>query len=168
MRGGYAAELAVPIWARFMAGATSDDDPTWFRAPSNVVGVSVCRLSGKRALPGCETAEVADRDGNLTIKSQVYTEYFKAGTEPIDYCPIHGSHSFSNGTIATSGTGAAPAPQVTVTPLPAPPPAAVGEPARPEPSSAAAAEADAPTPAKKRGFWSRIFGRGDKDPDKKD
>jgi hypothetical protein len=110
---------------------------------------------------------VVDRAGNLTIKSQVYTEYFKAGTEPIDYCPIHGSHSFGNGTIATSGTAAEPSPQVTVTPIPPPTPAAAGEPARPEPS-ATGAEASAPAPAKKRGFWSRVFGRGNKDDDKKD
>src|SRR5207244_1520204 len=44
---GYAAELAVPIWSGFMKTATRADKPDWFEKPDEVIGVSVCRLSGK-------------------------------------------------------------------------------------------------------------------------
>ena len=163
MRGGYAAELAVPILARFMASATAGDEPTWFRPPPTVTGVTVCRLSGKRALPGCETAEVLDRDGNLTIRSQVYTEYFTRGTEPVDYCPIHGSHSvFGSGTIATSGVAAEPSPPAAAATQPSAPPPVAAEPAARTESSTTAAEASKSEPAKKRGFWGRLFGRRDR------
>ena len=30
---GYAAELAVPMWGRFMTAATHDHRPEWFRQP---------------------------------------------------------------------------------------------------------------------------------------
>jgi hypothetical protein len=44
-----------------------------------------------------------------------------------------------------------------------------GAPAADEPRAEAPAEATAAPeePKKKRGFWSRVFGRGDKDEDKK-
>ncbi len=36
--GGYAGELAVPIWGAFMKRATRGDKPDWFERPANVVG----------------------------------------------------------------------------------------------------------------------------------
>src|SRR4029453_7254544 len=44
---GYAADLAVPIWASFMKRATKGDKPDWIDKPANVVMVNVCRISGK-------------------------------------------------------------------------------------------------------------------------
>src|SRR6185503_14919390 len=51
--GGYAAELAVPIWAAFMKRATKDAKPDWFERPANIVGLNVCRISGKLPTGGC-------------------------------------------------------------------------------------------------------------------
>jgi len=166
---GYAGELAVPLWGRFMAAATRTDKPDRFSMPATVVPVTVCRLSGKRPADGCQRAVVFDAGGLPTSKSMVYTEYFARGTEPVDYCPLH-SRPFD--AVATSGD-AATRPVVAATSGDAAlvpvdhrrdaivpsgdarlgentPPAAV--PVAPPPTSPASAP-------RKRRFWGRIFGR---------
>ena len=167
---GYAGELAVPLWGRFMAAATRNDKPDRFRMPSTVVPVTIDRLSGKLPTEGCESAVLFDRDGNATDRSMVYTEYFVRGTEPTDYCPLH-SRGFD--VVATSGdprTGAAvAAASGTATPQPS---ADLHDPAKPNPDGrlgdnatptanpAASASADPSSPQpRKRGFWGRIFRR---------
>ncbi len=162
---GYAGDLAVPIWARFMKQATEGDDPTWFRAPATVKGVDICRISGKLPVDGCRHAVVTDKDGALTVRSQVYTEYFVRGTEPYEYCAYHQMPGFSDTIVGTAGA-------VHDAPVPAAPPAAAAAAAAAAPGDAVPAvqqptpEAQPqPEPQKKRGFWSRIFGR---DKDKKE
>jgi penicillin-binding protein 1A len=144
---GYAAQLAVPLWARFMIKATHGDEPTWFQPPSSVTTATICRLSGKLATDGCRTVETVDDEGNLEIKSEVYTEYFVRGTEPVDYCPLHSGYNGIYGTLAATDSTLPPAdgppappdhPVVTGGTIPPPPPA--------------------PT-ERNRGFWGRIFGR---------
>ncbi|TMG79755.1 MAG: PBP1A family penicillin-binding protein, partial [Betaproteobacteria bacterium] len=81
---GYAGELAVPLWGRFMAAATRADAPDRFTMPATVVPVAVCRMSGKLPTDGCRGAVVYDADGLPTDKPMVYTEYFVRGTEPTD------------------------------------------------------------------------------------
>ena len=73
---GYAGDLAVPLWGRFMAIATRNDAPDAFRMPATVVPVTICRLSGKLPGDSCGGAAVLDRDGAPTNQSMVYTEYF--------------------------------------------------------------------------------------------
>ena len=51
---GYAADVAVPIWAAFMKRATKGDKPDWIDKPANVVAVNVCRMSGKLPGDGCD------------------------------------------------------------------------------------------------------------------
>ena len=63
IRNGYAGELAVPIWATFMKVATKGDKPDWLTVPANIVGVNVCRVSGKLPNGGCDSVEVVNRDG---------------------------------------------------------------------------------------------------------
>ncbi|HEU5257254.1 MAG TPA: PBP1A family penicillin-binding protein [Vicinamibacterales bacterium] len=161
---GYAGELAVPLWGRFMEAATRNDKPDRFTMPATVVPVTVCRLSGKLPTAGCESAVMFDRDGNPTDRSMLYTEYFVRGTEPTDYCPLHrgldvlassGDAQTGSAVTATSGTGT---PQQSPTdaatggahPAQNAPPAAVPAASMPDPS-------DAQPP--KRGFWGRIFRR---------
>lgn len=155
---GYAGDLAVPIWGRFMKAATSGDEPEWFRAPATVTSAHVCRLTGKLPVDGCRNVVVTADDGTLTVRSTVYTEYFVRGTEPIDFCPLHGSGGFG-GLVAGVGGDV-------IMPPPAVPAATTGQStvdALPVPMPPPAAE---PAPAKKRGFWSRFFGVG-KDEKKK-
>jgi penicillin-binding protein 1A len=68
---GYAGELAVPLWGRFMATATRNDKPDRFAMPPTVVPVTICRLSGKLPSAGCESAVMFDSDGNPTARSML-------------------------------------------------------------------------------------------------
>ncbi len=167
---GYAGELAVPLWGRFMMAATKGDPAEGFDAPSGITTATVCRLSGKLATKACLDVETVDARGNVSRRSQVYTEHFVGGSEPIEYCDQHGrlGHGVLGALAAVFGgsshTDAVPAP------------AAVATDGSPQPAAVSAVTATAETVAqpadekpKKRGFWSRIFGGGggDKKDDKK-
>jgi membrane carboxypeptidase/penicillin-binding protein len=145
VRGGYAAQLAVPLWTRFMQAATRDDEPERFATPGSVTAVTICPLSGKVATSACYG------DHSISVR----TEYFEKGTEPIDYCPYHLFRRTSPMTLASATMTPAPsaAPAVAVAPVPAPEPV-VQQPSAPAPTAPAA------EPKKKRGFWGRIFGVG--------
>jgi 1A family penicillin-binding protein len=167
VRSGYASELAVPLWADFMKIATRRHSPDWFERPEGVVAVNVCRVSGKRPNEGCSDVEVISDLGEASWRSMVYTEYFARGTEPRDVCPLHAPRSIFDRVAGLFGAG------------PEPPPAResdLGLPAIAAPAPTAGAPAAAPVPQptpqptvtvreepkkeKKRGFWSRVFGRG--------
>lgn len=162
----YAADVAVPMWARFMVAATAKDAPEPFTPPRGVVAVQICKLSGKRPAGGCDAVPVALEGGGHEERSMVTTEYFAVGTEPEDSCPLHVGRSLfgrlanwlappAGGQVTARSAGADIGDE---------PPAAAPVTAAPS----AQAAAPAPEPEKKRGFWSRIFGRRDKDDDKSD
>jgi penicillin-binding protein 1A len=163
--GGYAAEVAVPMWASFMKRATSGDPADWYKTPSGVVAADVCRISGKRPVNGCYGAVVESEDGSLEQASTVYREYFVKGAVPNDECPIHSVvHLEARRAESTVWTM----------------PRAPLSDARPTLSTSRAPHEDErriDTPRaqdpevkepekKKRGFWSRLFGRGDKENEK--
>lgn len=161
MSSGYAADVAVPLWAGFMRKATATDPPEWYKPPRGVVAATVCRLSGKRPVEGCADAVTVADDGTTTSGSTVYTEYFVRGTVPDESCPIHGDRSIFSRIASWVGGS--------------PPPAAaqnraidVRADAEPNEVPAAAARRDQepedvrPPEKKKRGFWSRVFGLGGK------
>jgi len=154
---GFAADVAVPVWANFMKVATSEDKPEWISAPPGVTTATVCRISGLLATEGCNDVEVEARDGHLERRSMVYTEYFARGTQPTSYCDQHPTRGIMTKVAGLFGGGqekpapprvddavVAPIPMATNSVEPAPPHLAVP----PEP------------PKKKRGFWSRVFGFG--------
>jgi membrane carboxypeptidase/penicillin-binding protein len=165
---GYAGELAVPMWGRFMEEATRNDKPDRFTMPPTVVPVTICRLSGKLPTEGCRSAVLVDGDGNPTDRSMLYTEYFLRGTEPTDYCPLHerdfdvvatSGNVRPGSAITTTGTGT---PQTTPVDRMRDPAAPngdtrVGDNSQPTADPGASAP-DTPAP-RKRGFWGRIFGR---------
>ncbi|HEV3484708.1 MAG TPA: penicillin-binding transpeptidase domain-containing protein, partial [Vicinamibacterales bacterium] len=169
---GYAGELAVPLWASFMKTATKGHKADWFDRPSDVVSANVCRVSGRLPNAGCHSVATVSSDGWTTTRSMVYAEYFKRGTQPSGVCPIHTQPAYVE--ALASGVGediprpasgdatesAPPAPAATTgSPTPAPQPAQVSPAASTE-----AAVAEAEEKPKRRGFWSRVFGRGgDKD-----
>ena len=86
---GYAATVAVPLWGRFMTIATRNEKLTPFQPPRSVTSVAICRISGKRATEACRHDFVFDSAGYPTERSNVYTEYFVRGTEPVEYCDVH-------------------------------------------------------------------------------
>jgi penicillin-binding protein 1A len=149
---GFAGELAVPLWARFMKGATASHKPDTFKAPEGISAVNVCRASGQLPGPFCD---------------RVITEYFVRGAAPTRVCEQHSFYTPTRelaAAISTSGVvpGDPVMPQL---------PASVSN------SSIAGAQTasadlvvadrgeDKPK-KKKRGFWSKLFGRGKDDDDK--
>jgi penicillin-binding protein 1A len=160
--GGFASEVAVPMWATFMKGATRGHRREWLRKPSTVVAVTVCRLSGNLPTEGCEHADVLLDNGEVSRQSMVYTEYFARDTAPTGSCVLHPTRGIV-GTIAswfTSNDRPAP-PKLSET---VPPAAAPAE--APPPEVVAAAEEAKPAEPKRRGFWSRLFGIGRDDRDR--
>jgi 1A family penicillin-binding protein len=164
--GGYAAEIAVPLWASFMRKATSGDAADWYKAPSGVVTATVCRISGKRPVNGCYNAVVEAEDGSFEQASTVYTEYFAKGTVPSDECPVHSATELEIRRTA----GDAHIWTMPGVPLSDARPAIASSRASDEEErrieTPRVQEPDVKEPEKKkRGFWSRIFGRGDKKDD---
>jgi 1A family penicillin-binding protein len=160
--GGYAGELAVPIWAAFMKRATRGAKPDWFERPANVVGLNVCRVSGKLPTGGCNNVQVVDRDGAIETRSMVYTEYFVRGTQPTDICSLH-TPSFTERLAGIFGKDAGVPVSADAVGLP-PAASTSGTPASlivdaPEAGNTEKVE----EPKKKRGFWSRVFGRGEEE-----
>jgi 1A family penicillin-binding protein len=154
---GYAADLAVPVWAAFMKAATKGDAPDWFDKPDSIVGVNVCRLSGKLPNVGCGNVQTMDAAGNIETRSMIYTDYFVKGRQPTTLCQLHPGGDYATALATMQGTSPAPQPQPTTgspaAPAPSPPPAITGAiPATPQPQP--------PEPQKKKGFWKRMFGRG--------
>ena len=164
--GGYAGEIAVPVWADIMKEATKGDAPRWLEKPDGVNGISICRVSGKLAGEGCEDVEVMRADGSIDHRSMVYTEFFVRGSEPDEACDLHDKPNFFERVAGGLGGDSNPAPV---------PAAQAGGPAAPAAGSPQNAPSQAETAQvssedekpKKRGFWSRLFGVGKKD-DKKD
>jgi len=159
--GGFAAEVAVPLWTSFMKTATQGDKPRWLPTPRGIVSASVCRTSGKLATEGCQHADVIDDTGHLVQRSTVYTEFYAAGTQPTDQCALHPSRGIF-GTLATVlGIGGESKP----TTLQA---ATRVEPTQTETGASVtdgtSRISEPPKPPepekKKRGFWSRVFGVG--------
>jgi penicillin-binding protein 1A len=152
---GFAADVAVPMWANFMKVATNGDKPVGFTTPPGIVTATVCRLSGKLPTEGCNHAVVLDDKGEVSSRSMVYTEYFARGTEPTAFCDLHPTGGF-NGAIAS-----------VFTPSEKPSPVHI-EQAKPAVVVSDAGNTPPPPrqepepPKKKRGFWSRIFGGKDR------
>jgi membrane carboxypeptidase/penicillin-binding protein len=119
-----------------MIDATRDDKPEWFRVPDSVVAVEICPVSGRLATASCENHR---------------RQYFVSGTQPVDYCSVHNPGLFRRifGLVA-----ARPSEPLPLDVAPAPPNA---EPVRVVKEEPKKKEPEAPP--KKRGFWSRVFGR---------
>jgi penicillin-binding protein 1A len=153
---GFAGELAVPMWARFMKQATAGDKADPFKAPEGLVPVAICRVSGRLPNGACD---------------RVVTEYFARGGVPTRLCEEHGffneagqlASTYSGGAVVSSDPRTvADIPQVAAQSGDAP----VAAVATQSPSSIVMATETEDRP-KKRGFWGRVFGRGDKDKDDK-
>jgi len=134
MRNGFAATVAVPLWARFMTEATRGDKPEWFHPPDSVVAADICPESGRLATAGC---------------TDHHRQYFVSGTEPIEYCDVHQPSLLRKIFGLAPVKAAEPAP-IDISPAPK----------TPEPVKEDAKGREAEAPAKKRGFWSRVFHGG--------
>lgn len=167
---GYAADLAVPIWGQFMKVATRNAKPEWFDRPANVIGVNVCRVSGKLPNYGCSNVQTVDDSGAIEVKSMVYTDYFVKGTQPTTTCPVHTTMFGNISAGASPSLGNLPGERAT---MPTPPPQATSgaspAPAAPVTGGTVESKEQKAEQPKKKGFWRRLFGGGgdDKKDDKK-
>jgi 1A family penicillin-binding protein len=143
---GFAGELAVPLWARFMKIATAKDAPDAFKLPEGLVPVAVCRLSGQLPNGACD---------------RLITEYFARGSAPTEICQEH-SFFTASGQLASAYPGGAIVASGSVTEAPPTREAPAVVASQPPPDLVMAPEPE-DQPKKKRGFWGRLFGRGDKD-----
>jgi penicillin-binding protein 1A len=169
---GYAGELAVPMWGRFMRTATRDHGTGWFSPPRNITSVTICRLSGQLAGEGCRDSVIIDEDGGITRGSHAHVEHFVRGTEPTEYCPLHTPAALAALITPGSGDGSI-APPRPSTPATVGTSQQVSRAAAEDGDKARADDADGddkddkddkdrekePEPERRRGFWGRIFGR---------
>lgn len=178
---GFAAGIAVPLWTKYMKVATRNDKPEWLVPPEGVVTATVCRASGRLATDACRNIAVVNADGSIETRSMVYTEYFARGTEPTSFCDVHSALGIMGGERIAGlfGTDEQPAhverpaterERVVVGSLPPPSPAPTGTAGTTIPPAPVGTtiekvrEIEDPqttTTEKKRGFWGRIFRRGD-------
>jgi penicillin-binding protein 1B len=68
-------QAALPIWTEFMKSALAGRPSRGFEVPDGISFAEIDRDTGKLALPGCP---------------RVYNESFISGTEPTEYCELHG------------------------------------------------------------------------------
>jgi len=148
MQNGYASELAAPIWARFMRGATADEPARWIDQPDDVVAVPICRVTGLRPGSGCSRVATLTPGGDVSWGSAIGVEYFRRGTEPQEECPIHRASAFPGAVRAVLE----PPESVSLAGLPM---SAADVRAGAIPAAISAPE---PEPRKKKGFWSRLAG----------
>ena len=155
---GYAGDLAVPLWGRFMATVTRGQRPEPFKAPATVTSATICRLSGKLATDACRDVETLDSEGYAVRQSMVLTEYFIRGTAPVEYCDLHyHAPRLSPPVVATT----LPAVPRTVVPGSALRSRIIDAPTASAGGTASAAPEPRTTPQQpRRGFWGRIFRRG--------
>ncbi len=184
---GYAGELAVPLWASVMSVATAGNKPVTFKRPNGIVGVDICRVTGRRAVEGCSRVPVESAEGGIEIRSMAYTEYYRRGTEPSAECEEHQGANFLERLAGFFGRDNDPKPvsadQAGLPPaniprdVPAPAVASDtaegGEASRDAAARAQGRDGAAETRVeegeeapKKRGFWGRLFGRRDKEKDR--
>ncbi|MEZ5284515.1 MAG: PBP1A family penicillin-binding protein [Vicinamibacterales bacterium] len=69
------SQAALPIWTAFMQQALAGRPSVPFEVPEGVSFVEIDRDTGRLATPACP---------------RVAAEAFLAGTEPLEYCPLHG------------------------------------------------------------------------------
>jgi len=146
------SEAAAPLWAEFMKRATQLPQYRGvqeFAPPDGVVAEVVDPQTGQLATPSCPHPQ---------------EEYFIAGSQPTQYCEVHGEH------LAQSGPGAwlahifgkNPNPPAPVEPAKPNAPATAPTPTNAAPAKAAQANPP-PKPAaqddqKKKGLLDKIFG----------
>jgi membrane carboxypeptidase/penicillin-binding protein len=73
--------MAAPVWAEMMKGAYADKpQPGGWAPPSDVVSAPIDTASGGMATDKCPPENVR-------------IEYFLSGTQPAEFCPLHGSQN---------------------------------------------------------------------------
>jgi penicillin-binding protein 1B len=133
------AKAALPIWTEFMKRAhryREYRNVGDFAQPDGIVSAQIDPASGKLATPGCPGAR---------------EEYFIAGTQPVEYCPLHGGGRTMITGFAAPETGDADEPDAGAA---APKPRRRVELAQPPQQPAQPRQST--EPPKKRSLWDSI------------
>lgn len=154
--GGYASELAVPIWGTFMRDATAGARARWLDRPSDIVAVEICQESGLLPNSACRRVPRVNADGERSVGSMVAVEYFRRGTEPHEQCPLHDLGLFRGVRTASFDPEDFPTSAV-IGALPSRPQAADDQEAVAETQTTTPPTAETEQKPK-RGFWSRVVG----------
>ena len=142
MANGFAGELAVPLWARFMKSATANDKAEWPSPPAGVVSATLCGGSGLLASETCENP---------------FTEYFVRGSAPTRmYVPP--PPALPEAPRVAVNEGAHEPARVDAVPFVPPAPATVAASEVPPPAPEPGTTPVEP-PKKKHGFWGKLFGK---------
>ena len=152
--GGYASELAVPIWGTFMRDATAGAPGRWIDRPSNLVAVEICQDSGLLPTHACSRVRRVSSSGEESVGSTVAVEYFRRGKQPHQQCPLH-DFSFFRASRTASFDAADFPPSALVGALASPADRPSGDAPGPAVAAGETAEPKSEEP-KKRGFWSRV------------
>lgn len=153
------ADAAVPLWADFMKRAIQlpqYSDMTSFTAPSGITTARIDKATNLLADPSCPDD---------------FTAAFLDGTVPLDTCSHMGENqqNFLQ-KLFGGGERSGPLPSVSTTP-PATAPAATPSPTQPSQGTQPPTEAPPATTdqkPKKRGFFHKLFGIGDKPKDQQE
>ena len=138
---------AAPIWAEFMKRAVKVpqySDTKAFSAPQGVVVEQIDKVTNMLATPACP---------------ETYTVAFLAGTEPKQNCEqaFTDNRGVFTKILGLGSPPVAPPPPDTNGPVQTTTTAAGAQPTNEPPATPAAED----QPKKKRGFWGRLFGKGD-------
>jgi penicillin-binding protein 1B len=144
-------QTAAPIWGEFMKRAVALPryrNTQEFAPPAGIQEATIDPQSGQLATPSCPKTE---------------TEYFVTGSEPTQYCELHGGTSAQSGggswlshLFGKGGDSAQPPPAPT--PAPSVSNSPHSRPATPSKPQQAPTTQTAQQPEKKKGILDRIFG----------
>ena len=162
MGGGYAAEVAVPLWAGFMRKATAGDPADWYKAPQGHrrrATSAACPASARSRL--LRRATIIDDDGEDDDRvdglHRVLRQRHRAGGD----CALHGSRSiFSRMAGWVGGRSPSPGAERADAEVRADADARRAQRVDARRADDPPAEAHSRPKKKKRGFWSRVFGVG--------
>jgi penicillin-binding protein 1B len=147
------AQTSAPIWAEFMKRAVElpqyrNTQP--FTPPPGIVQSMIDPQSGQLATPSCPTTA---------------EEYFVAGTEPTQYCDLHGGGVSQSAPVSwlshLFGAGSNPPPPSVQGTMPNPAKGASNNATAPQNEQQPAQNAQAQPeqqPEKKKGIFGKIFG----------
>jgi len=167
--GGYASELAVPIWGSFMRDATADTPSRWLTRPAGIVGVEICQESGLLPNAACYRVQRTTDDGDDRVRSTVTVEYFRRGHAPQEHCPLHDFSWLRNVRTASFDPDEFPSSAMVGALTSRAERRSAGEPAGGEAGEPGTPDVEGADPEPRRGFWSRVAGAfkgGNREPER--
>ncbi len=87
--GAFSRDLAMPIWQATINAATPSFGGGKLAAPSSVVEIPVCTVSGQKATQFCQEHVEDLSAGTFRSRSSAVSEYFRRETVGLPFCTQH-------------------------------------------------------------------------------